>query len=141
MQPDDCLAIALLARTRRLDIAGISTVFGNAGRGVVDTTVDALSKALAHDTGRPIALWHGAANPNDEMADAPAQTALIALRRGAHVDRQGRSHDVAGLSTHRLVGDRRRRKASRRRTGSPAWALLRGAAPGLEQAALARLLA
>jgi len=76
--PDDCLAIALLARTDRLHIAGISTVFGNADRNAVDTTVAALSAALVHDAGRPLALWPGAAQPGDPPAPMPAQAALMA---------------------------------------------------------------
>lgn len=41
--PDDCLAVAMLARQPALRIAGISTVAGNAPREVVDRTVTELA--------------------------------------------------------------------------------------------------
>jgi inosine-uridine nucleoside N-ribohydrolase len=45
--PDDCLAIALLARAREVEIAGISVVAGNAPLEVVERTARALAAELA----------------------------------------------------------------------------------------------
>jgi inosine-uridine nucleoside N-ribohydrolase len=45
--PDDCLAIALLARSREVEIAGISVVAGNAPLAVVERTTRALADELA----------------------------------------------------------------------------------------------
>jgi hypothetical protein len=77
--PDDCLAIALLARTPAIEVVGISTVFGNAPRDVVDQTVDALIATLTASGGRPLPVWRGAAAPQaDRRTRTPAQAALVA---------------------------------------------------------------
>jgi inosine-uridine nucleoside N-ribohydrolase len=47
--PDDCFAIALLLRSPRVEVVGISTVAGNAPREVVDATVRALAGARGSD--------------------------------------------------------------------------------------------
>ncbi|HZM33841.1 MAG TPA: nucleoside hydrolase [Burkholderiales bacterium] len=57
--PDDCLAIAMLARQPSLRIAGISTVAGNAPREVVDRTV----AELASRAGRSLPVFTDARGP------------------------------------------------------------------------------
>jgi purine nucleosidase len=47
--PDDCFAIALLLRSPRVEVVGISAVAGNAPREVVDATVRALAGTRASD--------------------------------------------------------------------------------------------
>jgi purine nucleosidase len=54
--PDDCFAIALLARSSELEIAGISTVAGNAAHDVVEATTRALVAQLAS----PVPVYSGA---------------------------------------------------------------------------------
>lgn len=76
--PDDCLAISLLARAPWLEIVGVSTVFGNSGGAVVDATVSALRDVLWLDTGRSMPVWSGAAAPGNVQPARPAQEALIA---------------------------------------------------------------
>jgi purine nucleosidase len=83
--PDDCLAVALLARTPGIEVVGLSTVFGNAPREVVDKTMDALAALLATDHhGRALPVWRGAAAPRHERTHStPAQAALAsALEAG-----------------------------------------------------------
>ncbi len=49
--PDDCLALLSLAGAADIDIAGISTVFGNAPVSEADQVMRALVQALAGDAG------------------------------------------------------------------------------------------
>ncbi len=51
--PDDCLALLLLAGTAHIDIAGISTVFGNAPVDETDEVTRALVQTLDGGAGRP----------------------------------------------------------------------------------------
>lgn len=81
--PDDCLALVLLARRPDLQISGISTVFGNAPRETVDWTVRSLARELAAETGRAIRVHPGAADVRAGASSSPAQTALeAALEEG-----------------------------------------------------------
>jgi inosine-uridine nucleoside N-ribohydrolase len=61
--PDDCLAIALLARAPHLPIAGISTVFGNASLDIVDRTTVELAARIEAERGRAVAVHSGAPGP------------------------------------------------------------------------------
>jgi len=82
--PDDCLAIAWLA-SQDVNIAGISTSYGNAEAIVVQNTVEALAKRLANNKSSPIPIWHGATGPLSNMSQAglPAHEALrTALAQG-----------------------------------------------------------
>ena len=54
--PDDCLALLSLASARHIDIAGISTVFGNAPLSETDSVMRALVQALDTYAGHPVAL-------------------------------------------------------------------------------------
>jgi inosine-uridine nucleoside N-ribohydrolase len=58
--PDDCLAIALLAHATRTWIAGISTVAGNAPHEVVERTTRELAAHLSAEVGRalPVHIGH-----------------------------------------------------------------------------------
>jgi inosine-uridine nucleoside N-ribohydrolase len=77
--PDDCLALLLLAQARGVDIVGISTVYGNAPLDVTDRTTRDLMAALdgAGATSPPV--YRGAAALGGEdgaVAPAPAYPAL-----------------------------------------------------------------
>jgi inosine-uridine nucleoside N-ribohydrolase len=72
--PDDCLAIAMLARQRALRIAGISTVAGNAPREVVDRTV----RELAARAGRGLPVFTDGREPLIAALEAGPLT-LVAL--------------------------------------------------------------
>lgn len=83
--PDDCLALALLARAQGIEVAGVATVFGNARRDVVDATVEELAALLAVDRSAALPVWRGAAAASDQDDDSadepsrtPAHTALVA---------------------------------------------------------------
>lgn len=79
--PDDCLAIALLARTPGIRIAGISTVFGNAPLDVVDRTTRELVARLFADIGRaPPPVVSGASAPLPQHGPAPGAPAHAALQ-------------------------------------------------------------
>lgn len=71
--PDDCFALLLLTRSPTLEIAGVSTVFGNAPLAVTDSTTRMLAALLA-DAGDSIAVYRGAAHPGD--TGTAARTAL-----------------------------------------------------------------
>ncbi len=49
--PDDCLALLSLASARHVDIAGISTVFGNAPVSETDAVMRSLVNEMAHEMG------------------------------------------------------------------------------------------
>lgn len=61
--PDDCFALAALARNADIEIVGISTVFGNAGIESTDTITRALAFEIARETGRLLQVHRGAATP------------------------------------------------------------------------------
>ena len=84
--PDDCLAILLLALTPGVEVVGISTVFGNAPLGVTDSVTRALA-TVSWATGREVPPVHrGAAEPlrpDGSTPPAPAHRALrAALEQG-----------------------------------------------------------
>ncbi|MGC3873959.1 nucleoside hydrolase [Halomonas sp. GXIMD04776] len=72
--PDDCLALMLLARTPDIEIVGISTVFGNAELDMTDRTTRRLASKLREDGARVPAVRRGADAPS--ASSAPAQDAL-----------------------------------------------------------------
>lgn len=89
--PDDCLALLALADTAHIDIAGVSTVFGNAPVSAVDRVVRTLVNTMAGDAGRagsaapPVFKGCGAAAPRclDDEGSSDAQVALRqALQQG-----------------------------------------------------------
>lgn len=63
VDPDDCFALAALARNEDIEIVGISTVFGNAGIESTDTITRALAFEIAWETGRLLQVHRGAASP------------------------------------------------------------------------------
>ena len=74
--PDDCLAIALLLKARSGQVAGISTVFGNASLGVVDSTARELVKLLASKGVAGASVYRGAASDGGLDTSTPARAAL-----------------------------------------------------------------
>jgi inosine-uridine nucleoside N-ribohydrolase len=84
VDPDDCLAIAALANVPRLEIAGISTVFGNAPRTTVERTVRELIARHAAAGAASISVHTGANAPiSGQTPSLPAVSALqAALEQG-----------------------------------------------------------
>ena len=89
--PDDCLALLSMANARHVDIAGISTVFGNAPVAETDHVMRALVQEIAvqvdgpRAAALPVFKGCGAAAPKclEEGGSLDAQTALRqALQRG-----------------------------------------------------------
>jgi inosine-uridine nucleoside N-ribohydrolase len=78
--PDDCFAILLLARTPGVEIAGISTVFGNAPLDVTDRTTRTLVAMLGREgPGVLPPVYRGSAGPvgaDGSVGPAPAHAAL-----------------------------------------------------------------
>lgn len=74
--PDDCLALMLLARASNLEIKGVSTVFGNASLPDTDETVRTLAAKLRSDGAQIPKILRGAEAP--EAASTPV---LDGLRR------------------------------------------------------------
>ncbi len=79
--PDDCLAILLLARSAGIEIAGISTVYGNASLEVTDETARALVAVLGMSGAGSIRVYRGAGEPDREGEAQPPAPALVSLRR------------------------------------------------------------
>jgi inosine-uridine nucleoside N-ribohydrolase len=77
--PDDCLAIALLAQSSGFEITGISTVFGNASRDAVDYMMRSLLNEISSGGRKPVPLHTGASVPLAEEA-VPREPAHDALR-------------------------------------------------------------
>ena len=73
--PDDCLAILLLAHAPGLKLAGISTVHGNAPGPVTDS----IARALVARLGGGVSVYRGAAEPLGD--DPPPTAAADRLRR------------------------------------------------------------
>jgi inosine-uridine nucleoside N-ribohydrolase len=75
VDPDDCLAILLLAKTPGIEIVGISTVHGNAPLATTDRTARELVALL---DGIEAPVYRGSAAPlgDDRSAEAPAHDAL-----------------------------------------------------------------
>jgi len=79
--PDDCFALLLLASDARLDIVGVSTVFGNAPLPLTDSVTRALMGTLGIDRARPVPVFRGAARPEDH-SPTPAVSALRSALEG-----------------------------------------------------------
>lgn len=69
--PDDCLAIALLARATGDRIAGISTVAGNAPLKVVERTTRDLAAHLSAELGRTLAIRTGTQGLTAALEEGP----------------------------------------------------------------------
>lgn len=69
--PDDCLAIALLARAAGERIAGISTVAGNARLDVVERTTRELAARLSAELGRALPVHTGAQALTAALEEGP----------------------------------------------------------------------
>jgi purine nucleosidase len=69
--PDDCLALALLAGARDLEIAGISTVAGNAPLDVVERTTRELAARLSMGLGRSLGVHSGHQALEAALENAP----------------------------------------------------------------------
>jgi purine nucleosidase len=95
--PDDCLAILLLAQAQDVTIAGVSTVFGNAPLAVTDSTTRALVTALhaaglqsppvfrgspAPRTPRDVAAPFGAPPAHDRLRLALQEAPLVIVALG-----------------------------------------------------------
>ncbi|WP_461494304.1 nucleoside hydrolase [Pyruvatibacter sp.] len=63
VDPDDCFAIAALARNTDIEIVGVSTVFGNADIETTDTISRALAFEIARETGQLLEVYRGAGTP------------------------------------------------------------------------------
>jgi inosine-uridine nucleoside N-ribohydrolase len=78
--PDDCLAILLLAQAPEVEIVGISTVHGNASLKVTDRTARSLAATLVRHGTPQVTVYRGSAGPIDDgsvqTASAPAHQAL-----------------------------------------------------------------
>lgn len=75
--PDDCLALLFLARSEAVEIAGVSTLFGNASLAVTDRVTRSLMGRLrAAGSGAP-AVHRGASSPAS-VGRTPARDALRA---------------------------------------------------------------
>lgn len=90
--PDDCLALLLLASAGHIDIAGISTVFGNAPISETDQVMRELVQQLGTYAGRPVSaalpVFKGCGAPTgrclEKGGSLSAQTGLRqALQRGS----------------------------------------------------------
>jgi inosine-uridine nucleoside N-ribohydrolase len=80
--PDDCLALLLLAHTQAVRLAGISTVFGNAPLDVTDRTTRALVARLGAGGRFAPAVHRGAASANQGAETAASRALRQALRAG-----------------------------------------------------------
>jgi inosine-uridine nucleoside N-ribohydrolase len=78
--PDDCFAIAFLARASEFQIVGLSTVFGNAPLELVDGTVHELTGRLSAELGQSFPVYSGSAQPLAPEKRASQQPAHEALR-------------------------------------------------------------
>ena len=63
VDPDDCLAILLLARQEAVEIVGISTVFGNASLDETHRTTKALADQLQRDERLSVPVYRGSSMP------------------------------------------------------------------------------
>ena len=76
--PDDCLAVILLASSPGVRLAGLSTVFGNAPLAVTDSTTRALAAVLDSAGVELPQVSRGAAGPLREARGTQASSALAA---------------------------------------------------------------
>jgi purine nucleosidase len=77
--PDDCFALLLLLRARGLEIAGVSTVHGNASLEVTDATTRNLVGMMTREGSRTATVHRGSAQAID-LAPSDATPAVVALR-------------------------------------------------------------
>jgi inosine-uridine nucleoside N-ribohydrolase len=78
IDPDDCLALLLLAKAPDLEIAGISSVFGNSSLQVTDRTARELVDVLKAEGANLPSVNRGAATPGPAHALTDAALALQA---------------------------------------------------------------
>lgn len=86
--PDDCFAILLLAKSKRVEIVGVSSVHGNAPVDVTDRTIRDLSATLRRDGAKSPPVYRGSAGPAGEsgaVTPEPAHAALQAALRGGRL--------------------------------------------------------
>jgi purine nucleosidase len=109
---DDCFALALLIRERAQDIAGISTVFGNAEQASTHKKVLGLLDTMRSEGIGPVPVHSGSANPGDAgtpalaaLRDALAQGPLTIISLGPLTNIAGALADRPGLhpNVSRLV--------------------------------------
>ncbi len=79
--PDDCFGLLLLAKAPGIDIAGISTVFGNAPIDVADATTRDVVAALSAEGLHVPTVYRGSATALPDTGLATPATAHTALRR------------------------------------------------------------
>jgi len=82
--PDDCLAILLLAQQDTVEIVGVSTVFGNAPLRETDRTTRDLISLLGKSRPHAIPVYRGASEPlkrEESISTVPQQEAHEALRK------------------------------------------------------------
>ena len=84
--PDDCFALLLLARAPALEIAGISTVFGNAPLDVTDRTTRELVTTLRANGADLPAVHLGSDEPVPESGSVAPPPAHAALQRALEED-------------------------------------------------------
>jgi inosine-uridine nucleoside N-ribohydrolase len=70
VDPDDCLALLYLAGRKDIEIAGVSSVFGNASLETTDWTAHELARRLAQQGKAPLAVRRGAAGPMEASKGA-----------------------------------------------------------------------
>jgi purine nucleosidase len=75
VDPDDCFAIALLARSKQIELVGISTVHGNAPLEVTDKVTRELVTALAREDVQ-VPEVHRGARSAETLSSTPARAAL-----------------------------------------------------------------
>ena len=73
--PDDCLAMLLLARDSHIEIIGVSTVFGNAPLPETDQTTRALMAAVSKAGAQSAPVYRGSSRPLQNSE--PAATAQV----------------------------------------------------------------
>jgi purine nucleosidase len=79
--PDDCLALLMLARSREIAIVGISTVFGNASLEVTDATTRELVEILHREGTKTGPVYRGAAQATTAAPAVTSSDADAALRQ------------------------------------------------------------
>lgn len=81
--PDDCLAMLVLSQHERVDIVGVSTIFGNASLDETDQTTRSLFASLEQRAVPPPPVYRGSSAPLDRepAGRSPVPEAHNALRR------------------------------------------------------------
>ncbi len=78
---DDCIALAVLANQNVGEFVGLSTIFGNASRPVVDGVVSTIFETWRHDHGSPPRVYSGARRAGDCAGNLAVRALQQALRR------------------------------------------------------------